>query len=117
MEVKHYTQAEVERLTSETDHGRLERMTDAEVEAAAESDPDNKPLTKAQLSAMRPISEVMPWLAKGRGRPAKEQPKVSITIRLDQRVIDHFKESGQGWQTRLNDVLMHYLEDNGRKAA
>ena len=33
-------------------------MTDAEIIAAAESDPDNPPLTEAQLERMQPVSEV-----------------------------------------------------------
>ena len=33
-------------------------MTDAEIIAAAESDPDNPPLTAAQLERMQPVSEV-----------------------------------------------------------
>ena len=33
-------------------------MTDAEIIAAAESDPDNPPLTDAQLERMQPVSEV-----------------------------------------------------------
>ena len=33
-------------------------MTDAEIIAAAQSDPDNPPLTDAQLERMQPVSEV-----------------------------------------------------------
>ena len=33
-------------------------MTDAEIIVAAESDPDNPPLTDEQLAGMRPVSEV-----------------------------------------------------------
>ena len=42
---------------------------------------------------------------KLRGRPAAENPKVSITLRLDPDVIAFFKESGAGWQTRINAAL------------
>ncbi len=40
-----------------------------------------------------------------RGRPKLGAPKVRIGLRLDQDVIDAFKASGPGWQSRMNDAL------------
>ena len=40
-----------------------------------------------------------------RGRPKIAQPKVSTTIRLDADVLEHFREQGPGWQSRINDAL------------
>lgn len=40
-----------------------------------------------------------------RGRPRLEQPKRQVTLRLDQRVIDRLRESGPGWQSRVNEIL------------
>jgi putative transcriptional regulator len=37
--------------------GPMREMTDEEVEAAALSDPDNPPLTDAELARMRPVSQ------------------------------------------------------------
>ena len=39
------------------------------------------------------------------GRPRLAEPKVAVTIRYDKEVIDAFKASGPGWQTRMNDAL------------
>ncbi len=119
MEIKAYTREELEQLQSSTDYDRLEAMTDEEARAAAESDPDNQPLTDAQLSKMRPTSEVLPWLVnkENRGRPVKEKPKVSVTIRLNQEIVEYFKSGGQGWQTRLNAALHDYMEQHPNKAA
>jgi putative transcriptional regulator len=47
-----------EPLRDRTDWGRLRRMTDEEVEAAARSDPDNPPRTKAELAKMRRVPGV-----------------------------------------------------------
>lgn len=50
--------------------------------------------------------------ARKRGRPAgsvKESPKVATTIRLDAEVLAALKESGPGWQTRVNDVLRDFV--------
>jgi uncharacterized protein (DUF4415 family) len=40
-----------------------------------------------------------------RGRPPAEKRKVSTTIRLDADVVEAFKATGPGWQTRINDTL------------
>ena len=40
-----------------------------------------------------------------RGRPALAHPKKHLNIRLDADVVDRFKASGPGWQSRINDVL------------
>jgi uncharacterized protein (DUF4415 family) len=28
-----------------------------------------------------------------------------VTLRIDQAVLDHFREGGPGWQDRINDAL------------
>ena len=40
-----------------------------------------------------------------RGRPKVANPKQPISIRLDADVLDWFRNSGDGWQTRINDEL------------
>jgi uncharacterized protein (DUF4415 family) len=40
-----------------------------------------------------------------RGRPPAENPKVAVSLRLDPEVVDWFKRSGSGWQTRINQAL------------
>lgn len=39
------------------------------------------------------------------GRPKSENPKVAVSLRLDQDIVTRFKASGPGWQTRMNDSL------------
>jgi uncharacterized protein (DUF4415 family) len=40
-----------------------------------------------------------------RGRPKLERPKQAVKLRLDQDVLDHFRSTGPGWQTRINTTL------------
>ncbi|PKU25258.1 BrnA antitoxin family protein [Telmatospirillum siberiense] len=40
-----------------------------------------------------------------RGRPKAANPKEAVNIRLDTEVLEHFRKSGPGWQTRINDAL------------
>ncbi|MBV8635962.1 MAG: BrnA antitoxin family protein [Burkholderiaceae bacterium] len=77
---------------------------DAAITAAALSDPDAQPLTDEELDEFTPV--------RRRGRPAKEVPKIRTTIRLDIEVLDSFKSMGDGWQTKINNVLLEYLVDN-----
>lgn len=41
----------------------------------------------------------------GRGRKPSPNSKKMLTLRLDQDVIEHFRASGEGWQTRMNEAL------------
>jgi uncharacterized protein (DUF4415 family) len=54
-----------------------------------------KPLTKAQLAKA----------TVRRGRPPKADRKQIVTIRLDREVLEHFRKSGPGWQTKINEIL------------
>jgi len=50
--------------------------------------------------------------ARRPGRPAgsvKAEPKVSTTIRLSPDVVEAFKASGDGWQTRIDAALKDWL--------
>jgi len=44
------------------------------------------------------------------GRPRSDDPKVAISIRLDRDVLERWKASGKGWQSRINDALKSALE-------
>jgi len=39
------------------------------------------------------------------GRPKKAAPKEAVSIRLDADVLAHFRATGPGWQSRINDAL------------
>ena len=75
----------------------------------------------AALDAMRDenidlsdVPEVTDWSAAGRGkfyRPVKEQ----VTLRLDADVLHWFKQSGSGYQTRINAALRRFVEEDERK--
>jgi len=40
-----------------------------------------------------------------RGRPPSDSTKEAIKLRLDADVVKHFRETGPGWQTRINETL------------
>ena len=45
-----------------------------------------------------------------RGRPPAENPKEHLNIRLDADIVDAFRRTGSGWQTRLNEALREWLK-------
>ena len=40
-----------------------------------------------------------------RGRPPSTSSKKAVSLRLDPDVIEWFRKSGSGWQTRINEEL------------
>jgi uncharacterized protein (DUF4415 family) len=40
-----------------------------------------------------------------RGRPKSETKKEAISLRVDADVLNAFKSTGEGWQTRMNGIL------------
>ena len=69
---------------------------------------DNPELTKADFAKARPFAEIFPDLdasiRKGRG-PNKLPTKKLVSLRLSPEVIEHFKSTGSGWQSRIDETL------------
>ena len=82
---------------------------EARIQSGIAADPDNPELTDAQIVQLRPAHEVLPpaLYAKlvRRGRPKAEVTKVPVKLRLDPDIVEAFRGTGQGWQTRINDLL------------
>jgi uncharacterized protein (DUF4415 family) len=85
-------------------------------------DPDTAPeipdeaWDRAQISiGGKVIREATGTLTK-RGRPpVGDEPKQQVTLRLAPKVIDYFKQGGEGWQTRLNETLEEYVASAAKK--
>jgi uncharacterized protein (DUF4415 family) len=82
---------------------------DKAITAAAKSDPDAQPLTPTQLKAMVPLKAL-------RGRPKSEKTKQLVSVRYSREVIEYFKSTGDGWQSRMDDVLLKYVAQHTRRA-
>jgi uncharacterized protein (DUF4415 family) len=77
--------------------------------AAAKADPDAQPLTARQLKAMVPLRAL-------RGRPKSPNPKQLVSVRYSPEVLEFFKATGEGWQTRMDGVLRQYVARRSRQA-
>ena len=87
-----------------------ERLSEEQVQRMIASDPDAPEATDAQLAQAKPFDEAFPALADAMrknvgGRPKSGNPKVAVSLRLDQEVVTRFKALGPGWQTRMNEAL------------
>jgi uncharacterized protein (DUF4415 family) len=85
-------------------------LTEDQIQRMIASDPDAPEATDEQLAQAKPFSEAFPALADAMrknvgGRPKLDNPKVAVSLRLDQEIVARFKASGPGWQTRMNDAL------------
>ena len=74
---------------------------DAAITAAAMADPDAQPFTDAEWEQVKPLVR--------RGRPLGSGTKTQVTLRLDAEVLEKFKASGDGWQTRINEALKSWV--------
>jgi len=73
-------------------------------------DDDNPEWTAEMFARARPPEEILPpevlaAFKRTRGRPAKAARKIRVAVRLDPDVVEHFRATGPGWQTRINDAL------------
>ncbi len=97
--IKRYTTSELRELArrgeSRTDTARIEAMSDQDVERAVAGDPD---------------WESIPDDWHKRAEAVMPRPKVPVSIRLDADLIEHFRATGRGWQTRVNAILRAYAD-------
>ena len=51
------------------------------------------------------------------GRPKAESTKVPIAIRLSPDVVEYFKATGAGWQSRIDSALHEWMSGHPLKRA
>jgi uncharacterized protein (DUF4415 family) len=72
------------------------------------ADPDNPEWTEADVAAAQPamarLPEVVAAFRRTRGKQ-RAATKELISLRLDQDVVARLRQSGRGWQSRLNETL------------
>ena len=92
-DIVRFSAEELGRMTSQTDWAKVDATTRDEIERQA--DADDGPLPEGWEAAV-----VL-------GIPG---PKRGVYLRLDPDVLDWFKETGKGYQTRINKVLRAFVE-------
>lgn len=81
-----------------------------------DEDGEVRELTAEELAKFRPATEALPpSLIKKlgvRGRPRSVVTKERITIRLSREVVETFRATGEGWQTRMDEALREYVKEH-----
>jgi uncharacterized protein (DUF4415 family) len=75
---------------------------DRVITAAAKTDPNAYPLTSEQLKSMVPVRAF-------RGRPKSDHKKLLLSIRYSPEVVNYFRLTGPGWQSRMDRALCWYV--------
>jgi uncharacterized protein (DUF4415 family) len=81
------------RGASRSDWAKAAAMTDEQLEASIAADPDEAGM-------------VMDWESVSVELP---KPKADLHMRVDRDVLDFFRKTGKGYQTRINAVLRSYV--------
>jgi len=83
-----------------TDWERVKREAAADVPIVDQTGPYD-PNDTAAVSAYWQQATI----TRGRGRPPVSVKRPTLNMRVDADVLDAFKATGPGWQTRINAVL------------
>ena len=84
---------------SKVDWARIDGTTDEEIERQIADDPDTAPIATDEDFA--------------RGRWVWPEPKTLVSLRVDTDVLKGFRDSGAGYQTKINEVLRGYAVKQG----
>jgi uncharacterized protein (DUF4415 family) len=81
------------------------------MDSRSEIDPENPEWTEADFARAKGPEALPPRLlaafpnTKPRGGRPPGSDKQLVSIRLDKEVVEKFKATGPGWQTRINAAL------------
>ena len=96
-----------ERKPTGTDWARVKR--DAKQDAPVPFDADSEPYNPSDAAAVAAY-----WagaaIKRGRGRPTVAVKRPTLNMRVDAQVLDAFKATGPGWQTRINALLRNAVK-------
>jgi uncharacterized protein (DUF4415 family) len=77
-----------------------------------DKDGEVRELTAEDLKSFRPVQDVLSYalLNKlGVRGPQKTPTKDRINIRLSHEVVAHFRSTGPGWQSRIDEALREWV--------
>lgn len=79
-------------------------------------DTDNSEWTADEVANAQSFSDLDVSLRKklaSRTRgPQKAPTKTQVSVRLSTEVLNYFKASGNGWQTRMDEALKEYVREH-----
>ncbi len=86
---------------------------DTEINAQIKADSDDFEWTEKIFCEAKPFeSSDLPKSFKDKVRKERlkvKKPKILLSVRYSSDVVEFFKTSGKGWQTRMDEVLREYV--------
>lgn len=73
-------------------------------------DPDVAPELDAQFFQEADLYQGDQLIRRGRGRPKLSSRKVLLSVRYSPEVVAYFRQTGEGWQSRMDAVLREYIQ-------
>ena len=105
------TRAKREQTGTDWERVRREAAQDAPIHADLTHEPYD-PNDPAAVSAYWAQATIK----RGRGRPTVAVKRPTLNMRVDADVLDAFKATGTGWQTRINTLLREAVASGRVKA-
>lgn len=70
----------------------------------------------ARARSLSDFPELASALEKARGQRGKQRAPVKdrVGLRLDHAVVQYFRATGPGWQSRINDVLVDHVKHHSK---
>ena len=76
-------------------------------------DDDIPEMTAADFAAAKSLKgdrpDVVEAMKRGRGRPKIENPKRRVSLRRDPKIVAAYRATGEGGQSRINEILARAL--------
>jgi len=98
--------------TSQTDWERVQRDAASDVPVTYDSETDlydpNDPVQVANFFTSAKV-------VRRPGRPKAETTKIPTAIRLSADVVEYFKSTGAGWQSRIDAALRDWMSGHPSK--
>lgn len=79
---------------------------DRKIREAVEHDPDTRLLEDNSVKLV-PFGKLK---AARKGRPPSPAPKIPVNVRYSPEVVEAFRSTGAGWQTRMDAALKDWLK-------
>jgi len=92
--IKTYTVEQINAMEDRSDWAAAEAMTFDQIEAAIADDPDE-------------MGMEIDWARADIKLP---EPKAILNMRVDRDVLEFFKNTGRGYQTKINAILRAYKD-------
>lgn len=104
-DIRRYTAHELAAMdrngAARTDWAKVRATSEEALEASIEADPED-------------IHDPIDWTQAVKGLPARKE---AVKLRIDADVLNWFRATGKGYQTRMNSVLRTFVESRKGAAA